>query len=205
MMYLRNIILKQSCGVIQSFTKSVLDSFWNYFQVYCWNNNYCFSKFSGKELSLFVANADVIIAFMKENLIQTEYLESYEKALKVLPEIFEFISMTYIEGNDLEYKNKIEKFECNVCELYMHAKNTILQDDEPFYFHCLRFYLPSLAKQTYEEHHLGLGIFNMQGFERRNKESKKCLSNYCTNNKKNQKAILGNNMKRLLRSYWNNN
>ena len=51
-------------------------------------------------------------------------------------------------------------------------------DDETFYLHALRFYLPQIAKQTLREHNLGLGIFTMQGFEARNKESKNTLKRF---------------------------
>ena len=49
-------------------------------------------------------------------------------------------------------------------------------DDETFYMHCLRCCIPKIAKITYQRHHLGVGIFNMQGFERRNKEPKKTFT-----------------------------
>eukprot|EP00957_Ditylum_brightwellii_P015137 1140869-Ditylum_brightwellii.AAC.1 len=38
-------------------------------------------------------------------------------------------------------------------------------DDESFYFHVMRFYIPQLAGATFERHSLGVGIFTMQGFE----------------------------------------
>ena len=45
-------------------------------------------------------------------------------------------------------------------------------NDETFYMHVLRFYIPRIADDTFEKYNLGVGIFTMQGFERRNKESK---------------------------------
>ena len=66
-------------------------------------------------------------------------------------------------------------------------------DDETFYLHVLRYYLPRIAKSTFEKHQLGLGIFTMQGFERRNKESKNTLKRF-SNNKGN---VLMQNMRRL--------
>ena len=52
-------------------------------------------------------------------------------------------------------------------------------DNETFYSHVLRHYLPEISKQTIKDHNLGLGIFTMQGFERRNKESKNCFKRFC--------------------------
>ena len=66
-------------------------------------------------------------------------------------------------------------------------------DDETFYLHVLRFYLPQIAKKTMEDHGIGLGIFSMQGFERRNKESKNTLRRF-SNRKGN---VLLNNLRRL--------
>ena len=45
--------------------------------------------------------------------------------------------------------------------------STFLKDDkEPFDFHCMRYYLPNIARETFDKHKLGLGIFTMQGFEK---------------------------------------
>ena len=65
--------------------------------------------------------------------------------------------------------------------------------DETFYLHCLRFYMPRIAKETYEKHNLGLGTFTMQGFEKQNKESKHTLKRFCNG----KGDILKPNMKRL--------
>ena len=59
--------------------------------------------------------------------------------------------------------------------------------------HCLRFYIPKIAEETFQKHKLGLGIFTMQGFERRNKESKNTLRRFCNS----KGDILKPNMKRL--------
>ena len=66
-------------------------------------------------------------------------------------------------------------------------------DQETFYTHCLRYYMPKIAKQTWDEHKRGLGVYTMQGFERRNKESKNTLKRF--NNMKGN--ILVSNLKRI--------
>ena len=71
-------------------------------------------------------------------------------------------------------------------------------DDETFYMHVLRFYLPKIARVTFDKHGLGLGIFTMQGFERRNKESKNTLKRF-TNCKGN---VLAANLRRLWDVYY---
>ena len=39
--------------------------------------------------------------------------------------------------------------------------------------HCFHFYVPQIVNVTYGKHGLGIGIFTMPKFERRNEESKK--------------------------------
>ena len=74
-------------------------------------------------------------------------------------------------------------------KLYQVGSHTILTknqigDEETFYLHVLRFYIPHLSKITLQKHQLGIGIFTMQGYERRNKESKQCFRRF-TNKKGN--------------------
>ena len=64
---------------------------------------------------------------------------------------------------------------------------------ETFYMHTLRFHVPKIVHITLERHNIGVGGFTIQGFERRNKESKSILSRF-SNNKVN---IVLPNLKRL--------
>ena len=107
--------------------------------------------------------------------------------------------ITTIEDVD-SYEKKLKDWEDNLIDFYEVGGRTFLTknpanpgDDETFYFHVLCFYLPRIAKQTLEENGMGLGIFTMQGFERRNKESKNTLRRF-SNNKGN---VLTPNLKRL--------
>ena len=88
----------------------------------------------------------------------------------------------------------------NVKKFYEIGKRSFLTKvkskvggDETFYLHCLRFYMPMIAKDTLEKHGIGLGIFTMQGFERRNKESKNTLKRFCNG----KGDILSPNLRRL--------
>ena len=89
--------------------------------------------------------------------------------------------------SESQYLREIETFKFNVKEFYSAGLRTFLSspsqngDDETFYMHCLRYYVPKIALETYETHKCGIGIFNMQGFERRNKESKNCLKRFSNN------------------------
>ena len=80
-------------------------------------------------------------------------------------------------------------FEQKVKDFYKVGATSFLStkyvgDEENFYSHTLRFYIPQFAKITFERHGMGLGIFTMQGFEHRNKESKFVFLNH-TNKKEN--------------------
>jgi len=64
--------------------------------------------------------------------------------------------------------------------------SSVLEEDR-------EYRLPKHAEELFTEHGVGLGVFTMQGYERRNKESKNTLKRF-TNHKGN---ILVQNMKRL--------
>ena len=46
-------------------------------------------------------------------------------------------------------------------------------DCETFYTHSLRWYTPKTAEMRFNDFNVGLGVFSMQGFEHRNKQSKR--------------------------------
>ena len=104
--------------------------------------------------------------------------------LELWEKITPFLVITKIE-NVAEYEQKLKEFEDNLKDFYEIGGRSFLtknlakvEDDETFYLHALRFYLPQIAKQTLREHNLGLGIFTMQGFEARNEESKNTLKRF---------------------------
>ena len=43
---------------------------------------------------------------------------------------------------------------------------------ETAYLHALQFYIPNMLKYMWDNHRLPISIFTMQGFEKRNAESK---------------------------------
>ena len=72
------------------------------------------------------------------------------------------------------YPAKITKFEDDVKQYYAVGAKTFFStlyvgNQKKIYSHCPKFYMPVFARKTFEEHSTGLGIFNMQGFEHRNK------------------------------------
>jgi hypothetical protein len=198
---LRTFIQKQSSQVMKAFTDEVLRKIWKNFHIYCWNNSLNFSKFQGSELRAFVEGQKWVLAFLKENFEETSELTSLYKGLSLLGDLFKFLGLTYTTD---AYLNQLEVFKNNLKTFFKEGKYTYLKDgDIPAYFHIFRFYIPQIAEETYERHKLGLGIFTMQGFERRNKESKKVLNKASTLNRKSP-ALLVNNVKRLELLFLNN-
>ena len=198
---LRTFIQKQSSQVMKAFTDEVLRKIWKNFHIYCWNNSLNFSKFQGSELKAFVEGQKWVLAFLKENFEETSELKSLYKGLSLLGDLFKFLGLTYTTD---AYLNQLEVFKNNLKTFFKEGKYTYLKDgDIPAYFHIFRFYIPQIAEETYERHKLGLGIFTMQGFERRNKESKKVLNKASTLNRKSP-ALLVNNIKRLELLFLNN-
>ena len=82
------------------------------------------------------------------------------------------------------YLQKINDYENIVKTLYTVGDKLFLTDKEEgdretIYTHVCQYYITKIARLTFEMYGLGVGIFNMQGFERRNKDSKKALKRLC--------------------------
>ena len=83
-------------------------------------------------------------------------------------------------------------------KIYNAGAKTVLThntvgDRETFYMHVLCYYVPQLAKRTYDKYGVGMGVYTMQGYERRNKESKNTFRRF-NNNRGN---VVVPNLKRL--------
>ena len=151
MQYLCQYLEKQSHELIQDYTKLAL-IFWGEYHVSVWRLN--------KKSSLFNGNKNAIC-----------------KGLLAWGKITPFLDIAEYES-DAHYAQVIIEYKVNVQTFYAAGENLYLQPKdvegggETSYCHTLRFYMLQFAKETWDNHRLGLGIFTMQGFERRNKESK---------------------------------
>ena len=149
---------------------------------------------TSNELRVFTKNAGVIAEWLIKKKIVTKSNEQFYAfccALKLWTSIEEFLKkMVVKEGEEEEHVKQMDEFEANVTEFYKFGGKSFLNKDghigfyETTYMHALRFYMPKFSKDTWTEHRLPLGIYTMQGFERRNKESKNMFLRH-TNNKKN--------------------
>ena len=201
--YLRMFILRSSKEVIDAFTR-VLESFFSRHIVLVVILLKPLSKLKGPELLSFIKNSNKIIDFLENTFEKTEEMKHLCEVIQLWLEITPFMLITYIDDVN-DYKKKLVDWEQKLKLFYDVGAKTILTknkanpgDNETFYLHVLRFYLPHIAKKTLEDHDLGLGIFTMQGFERRNKESKNTLRRF--SNKKGN--VLPNNLRRLFDIFY---
>ena len=122
--------------------------------------------------------------------MEDHWLLSIAKAIQLLYDIEQFLKVGNIK---LESKEKnipvaflIDQFEKNVTKFYLVGSTTFMKanrlgDCQTYYLHCLRFYIPNLARETWGRHQCGIGIFSIQGFERRDKESKSIMNKFNNN------------------------
>ena len=185
--YLRDFIFKQTIPV-QVMFNDVISSFWGEFKCTHWLLNRPLAKFKGPELLEFVKNIPKVNTFLTTHLGHSEEARWIVEGLGAWHEISPFLVIAHIEDK-LLYIGKMYKFELDVRKFYKAGANTFLSkkyvgDEENFYCHCLRLYMPVFARKTFEIHGTGIGIFTMQGFEHRNKESKRVFNTH-TNKKGN--------------------
>ena len=200
MVCLRNFMMKTTPYIMKQFSSLISNKkFWSDHNVLIWNMNRPFTSFIGSELLKFIKNSPVIISFLKENFCATPSLKDLCDGLQVWSEITPFLVIVDIEDVQ-DYEKELQKFTANLklfyaigCRSFITKNSATPGDDETFYLHTLRFYMPMVAQHTLKVHGMGLGIFTMQGYERRNKESKNTLRRF-GNSKGN---IVESNLKRL--------
>ena len=116
----------------------------------------------------------------KKNLVSSTNQDwtSMAAALKLWVKIHDFILKAKIDKGD-DYEAEIKEFEILVKKFYdygrtnfLASKGSVIGSLETSYMHILRFHLATIAKIRFKRHKVGLGVFTLQGMERRNKESK---------------------------------
>ena len=177
----------------------LLSEFWNDHNCLSWIMGGSFQRLIGTELFKFVDNVEKVTNFMKDHIMQSDILDFLCNGLLLWKDICPMMSVLKYE-NDEDFNNKLCNFEAKLKEFYIAGTRTFLTknpsdvgNDETFYCHVLRFYLPQIMKQLYQDHRVGLGICTMQGFERRNKESKNTMRRFFNG----RGNIILTNMKRL--------
>ena len=162
-----------------------------------WENTYYSSQFKNGEVCSRIDGSHVKKFFERVNglvdVINNAYasntcIKNFTELLKLLPSLYAFWTEVTIESYD-SYKEKIETYINNINLFYKYGRDTIFTntyvgDGETFYLHCAKFHVPRIARDALEVLGCGVGIWTMQGFEHRNKESK-CVYSNKTNGKGN--------------------
>ena len=153
--------MNHSLDVGYKFNKEVLSKFWNDYHIFCWNNKSNFASFQGNDLALFIANGKRVSDYLEHNFVNTCLRNNITSSLLLLSPIFSFLSITYIIPSDNQtsqeyYDDRLKEYIKNVTQLYKLGADSFLTkgntkgNDKSFYFHVLRFYIPQIAKATFE-------------------------------------------------------
>lgn len=149
---------------------------------------------TGNKLRVFTKNAKALAEWLiaeKSVTKGNKQFYAFCSALKLWTSIERFLKkMVVKKGEEGKHELEMRVFEDNVTKFYKLGGKSFLNRGKNIgfykitYMHALRFYMPKFSNDTWVEHNLPLGIYTMQGFERRNKESKNIFSKR-TNNKSN--------------------
>ena len=133
---------------------------------------------------------------MNEKLSTTKEVQALSQALILWYNIEKFLKIAEVKKEEVEaFPSRINKFETDIKSFYKTGVTTFLTkvepgDDETYYLHALRYYIPRFARQTWDNHRCGVGVFTMQVFKRCNKESKTIIRKSSNNKQKKLAQIL---------------
>ena len=160
------------------------DAMFDYFDA-LWENTfysnqfrYCevLSRVDGSHVMKFIKDVNNLVSLIKTEYEHSAYLNHMCQLLLLLPILSKFWKKVEIESYS-SYMEDIIEYENNINKFYYHGSftiftNTTLGDGETFYCHISKHWVPRLAKWTVNNLGCGIGLWTMQGFEHRNKQSK---------------------------------
>ena len=147
-------------------------------------DNETLSRIQGKHIKGWIKDINNFVKMIEESIEcddNNPEMRDFVKACKVWTKITKFINIAKVPDDKVDaYKTELEDFNKNVVLFYKHGGATFMKgeqigDKETFYLHVVRNYLPQMAKNVFEKHQFGLGVVTMQGFEHRNKQSKRAF------------------------------
>ena len=206
--YLRSFVERQG-PKLESKLFKILKTVWSAGVLCLWQVKKKFSQLLGIEIHAFVLKCPEIATFLRSKesgLRQTRKVVALAKSLDIWYVVEKHLKRGRVDENEVQsFPLEIAKFKKNIDLFYECGSDSFLTneevgDDETYYLHALKFYIPSHASKTWTDHKCGIGVFTMQGFERRNKESKNIRRRF--NNMRNQ--MLAQILKRLWDSYFYN-
>ena len=176
-----DVINKASYNVKEKFYAK-LHEFWDDAQVLIWRLQKDFSRFIGSELFAFSTNAHYLASWMQDEELLDDGNPEYNgicEALKLWTGIEQTLKIGKVYCTEKSYIKRMDEFQDVVDSFWEHGKKSFLNRGrlkgfyETSYLHTLKCYMSKLIKITWERHCCGVGVFTLQGFERRNKESKR--------------------------------
>jgi hypothetical protein len=199
--YIREYICAYSFDIQEKFIKILRLQLGEYY-VACYETGKNLSVMHGEQIEQFLVLIPKIADFLKTELEQTRKVKALLKLLHYYPLLDSFMRISIVKDKD-KYEIDIVSFKSNLILYQEAASETILTnhtigDNESFYSHVLFCYYPQLIDRLWTSHNVGIGIFTLQGFERRNKESKNAARRFY-NGKHN---VCSQTMNRVFDLWW---
>lgn len=200
MPYLQGFALRQSRS-FQSKLFSILESCWSPDELCLWRISKSFSQLLGTEIKAYVLKCPDISKLLNGKLSTTKEVKALSQALTIWYNTEKFLKIYEVKKEEVQaFPSRIDQFESNIKSFCKCGVNTFLTkvelgNEETYYLHALRYYIPRFCRQSWTNHRSGVGVFTIQGFERRNKESKTIMKKF-SNNKQQKLA-------KILKKLWN--
>ena len=119
----------------------------------------------GNEVKRFVLVGPAIADLLSECLEENDMVLSIVKALRLWYEIERFLKIRNIKLESEEKRENvttlIDQFEKNIIAFYDVRSTSFMKDKragdhETYYLHCFRYYIPKLARHTWNIHECGI-------------------------------------------------
>jgi hypothetical protein len=178
--YMHNLMHYRS----EKFAQEVEEIFFEFLddeQILIWKLDKSIDTYDGAELRKFTKNFGFLSEQIQKRNLMCGGSSEWKALLQALPlwsSLSDFVLKAKIEDGE-DYLQQVDNFETQVKQFYLYGKDSFLTNRygtiggaESTYMHILRFNIATFARQCYRDHKLGIGIFSVQGFKRRNKESK---------------------------------
>ena len=155
-----------------------------------WGSNYFSSQFvinttltrlQGRHVLLWIRDIHAFVSLVENRIVPAPEMKAFLKACQVWKHMTSFLNITVVEDKS-RYEQDLKQFIADGEEFYALGSVSFLTvdsvgDGETFYTHALRCYLPKIAQKLLDKYGVGLGVCTMQGFEHKNKQSKRMFRN----------------------------
>ena len=112
-------------------------------------------------------NIPPIILFIQEKFDLIDDISNIIEALQLWKKLWLFVSISKIKTEERDaYQLAISQYNLNAKRFYevgtkYFSTGVNTGNEETFYMHVLRSYIPKIAHITFDKHSIGVGIFNM--------------------------------------------